>query len=93
MPFCTSRRKRKDRIETIQSLNGRLFVHTKHCRVARRMHVETNDIGGFGFEIRIVRRHIAFESMGLQTSVLPTLGQRSFSERQDGLPICGRSNA
>src|SRR5256885_16839133 len=52
MPFCASRRKRQDRIETIQSLNGCLFINTKHCRVSRRIHIERSEERRVGKECR-----------------------------------------
>src|SRR5215831_757311 len=90
MPFGTPRRKRQHGIETIQSLNGRLFVHTEDGCVSRRVHVETNNIGGFGFEIRIVRRPIVFNSVWLQSGAPPDAGNGRFRNTQ---MLCQFANA
>src|SRR5690348_10515812 len=37
----------------------------------RRMQVESDDIGGFPFELRVVTCHVAFQSMRLQTRLMP----------------------
>src|ERR1039457_6898735 len=51
--FGASRRQRQDGIETIQSLNGSLFIDAEHGRVLRRGQIEAEGVGGFAFEFRI----------------------------------------
>jgi hypothetical protein len=52
-------------------LNRGLLIYTKDRRVLRRLDVERDDVRGFLLEIRIVRAHVALESMRLQTGALP----------------------
>src|ERR1051326_3075741 len=82
MPFGTSRRQRKHGVEAIQSLNSRLFIHTEHGRMPRRAHVKTDDIGGFGFEVGIIRCHVPFNSVRLQARALPDTGDGGFRNSQ-----------
>ena len=42
--FGSPRRKRKHRIQAIQSLNRGLLIHAKHGRVLRRFQVQPDDI-------------------------------------------------
>ncbi len=71
VPFGSPGRKRKHRIEAIQSLNRGLLIHAKHGRVLRRLQIQPDDIGCFGLEIRVVARHVALQPMRLQPR-LPT---------------------
>jgi hypothetical protein len=48
-----------------------LFIHTEHRRVARRVQVRPDDIGGLGFKVRIVACHVALKPRRFQTSFLP----------------------
>ena len=41
--FGSSGRKRQNRVEPVQGLNRRLFIHTKHRRVLRRIQVQSDD--------------------------------------------------
>ena len=49
-----SRREWQHRVEPVEGLNGRLLAHAENRRVLRRVQVETDDVGGFGLEVRIV---------------------------------------
>ena len=82
--FGASRRERQDGIETIQGLNGGLLIDAEHGRVLRRVQVETEDVGGFAFEIGIVAGHIAFQTMRLQTRFLPNAMHGVFADAQRG---------
>jgi hypothetical protein len=35
-------------------LNRCLFVHAEHCRVLRRIQIQPDHIGSFGFKVRVV---------------------------------------
>jgi hypothetical protein len=59
-------RSRQHGVEPIQSLNRGLFVDAEHGRMLRWMQVQTDDIGRFGFEIRIVANPIRFPPMRFQ---------------------------
>src|SRR5271169_473758 len=56
VPFGASGRERQDGIETIQGLNGGLLIDAEHGCVLRRVQIEAQDVGGFGFELGIVAR-------------------------------------
>ena len=81
--FGTSGRKRQNRVQPVQCLNRRLFIHTEHRGVARRIQVQPNDIGGFGFEVRIVAGHVAFQTMRFQAGFLPGAMHGIFADTQD----------
>jgi hypothetical protein len=61
MTLGASRRERQDGIETIQGLNGGLFINAEHGRVLGRGQAEAEDIGGLAFEVGIVTCHVAFQ--------------------------------
>ncbi len=69
--FDSPRREWENRNQAIQRLNRRLLVHTENCGVLRRLHVEADDVGRLGLEVRIVRRHVALDPMRLETGALP----------------------
>ncbi len=64
MTLGATRRQRQHRIEAIQRLNGRLLIDTEHCRVRRRIEVETNDVRGLGLELGVIRCQIASNRCG-----------------------------
>ena len=57
--FGATGRKRQHRIQTIQRLDGTLFVDTEYCGAQRRLEVQANDIGRLLFKLRIGARHVA----------------------------------
>jgi hypothetical protein len=69
--FGASRRERQDGIKTIQGLNGGLLIDAEHGCVLGRVQREAEDVGGFGFEVGIVDRHVAFEAVRLEARFLP----------------------
>ena len=61
--------------------------------MVRRVHVETNHVGGFALEVGIVRLHVAFEAMRLQAGALPRFGDEIVMNLQHaaqlaGAPVC-----
>ena len=64
MAFGSARRERQDRIEAIQGLNSGFLIDTKHSRMLRGMQIQSNNVGSFGFEVGIIRGHIALQPMG-----------------------------
>ena len=54
MPFHAAGRQGQHRIQTVQSLDCRLLVHTENGSVLRRIQIQPNDVCGFGLEVRIV---------------------------------------
>ena len=67
----TPRGKRQYRIKPIQRLNGSLFIHAEHRCMTGWVEVKPDDIGSFGFKVRIVAGHIALQPMRLQPSLSP----------------------
>ena len=67
-------RKGQHGIETIQSLNGGLFIHTEDRRVSRRVQIEANNIRGLGFKVRVVADHVVAQPGWLQPVTLPDSG-------------------
>jgi hypothetical protein len=66
MPFGTPRRQRKHGIQTIQSLNGALLVHTEHRCVLGWFHVQRDNIRRLLLEMRIVAGHVAIQTVWLE---------------------------
>src|SRR5258706_10619733 len=52
-------------VQTIQSLNRSLFIHTKYCRMLRRVQKQPEEIRGPAAEVRITAGQIAFPTMRL----------------------------
>src|SRR3972149_6147942 len=59
MPLRATGREREDGLEAVQGLNRALLVEGEHSRMARRVQVEPNDVGGFRLEVGGRRGHIA----------------------------------
>jgi hypothetical protein len=59
------------RIQPIQCLNGAFLVDAEYRCIDWRLEIQTDDIGGFFLELRIVTGKIAAQSMRLQ----PSFGQ------------------
>lgn len=82
--FGASRRERQNGIETIQGLNGGLLIEAEHGRVLRRVQIKPEDISRFGFELRVVAGHVAFEAVRLQARFLPNAMHGVFANAQHG---------
>jgi hypothetical protein len=66
MALSQSRRKRPHRIEAVEGLAGRLLVHAEDGGMGWRGQIQSNDVGGFGFESWIVGSHEMAQPMRLQ---------------------------
>src|ERR1700723_756743 len=82
VPLDAARRKWKNRIETVQRLNGGLLSHTKNGCVLRWVQIQTDDVGRFGFEFRLVAGHVPLQAVGLQTGFLPDAMHGVFADAQ-----------
>jgi hypothetical protein len=71
VPLCAPWAQGQHRIQPIQCLNGTFLVDAEHRCIDRRLEIQTDDIGGFFLELRIVTGNIAAQSVGLQ----PSFGQ------------------
>src|SRR5258708_17036918 len=58
----------RHRIQPIQCLNGTCRVDAEHRCIDRRLEIQTDDIGGFFLELRIITGNIAAQSMRLEPS-------------------------
>src|SRR4051794_26470587 len=64
-------RERQNRIKTIECLNGSLFVHTEHRRMCRGIRIQPNDVGRFGFKLRVIGGHVALHPVRLEPMLGP----------------------
>ncbi len=71
MAFGAAGGKRQNRIEPIQCLNRRLLINTEHGGMLRRIQIQSDNVGGFGLEVRIVAGHIPLQPMRLQPRFFP----------------------
>lgn len=70
-PRRAARRQRQHAVAAVERLNGGLFVDAKHGGVARRVEIETDDVGRLAFEVGIVGSHVALQTMGLEIGFAP----------------------
>src|SRR5260370_41246821 len=63
--FSPTGRQRQNGVQTIQRLDGTLFVDTEHCGVKRRFEVQADDISRLLFKVRVGTGHIAAHAMGV----------------------------
>src|SRR6185312_6362115 len=90
--FSSTGRERQHWIQTIQCLDGTLFVDTEHCSVERRFKVQTEDIGRLLFKLRVGARHVAAYPMGLNSGPRPdtrysTMGNAQMLSQPSGAPM------
>src|SRR5260370_4725584 len=65
---------RQHGIQSVQSLNGALFVDAKDSRIDWRLQIQANDIGSLGFKIRVVAGHVTAKGVGVQSWFWPEHG-------------------
>jgi len=53
MSFSSSRRERQHRIESIKSLNRRLFIDAEHCGMLWQKQVQGDDVGRPFLKVRV----------------------------------------
>jgi hypothetical protein len=71
MSLCSSRRHRQHRIQSVQSLDAALFIHTENCSMLRRIHIKPNDFGCLLLKLWVLRHQVALDPMWLKTRSLP----------------------
>ena len=59
------------RIKPIQRLNLRLLIDAENRSMLRRIHIEADDVSSFRLKFWVVRRHISFDPVRLQTGSVP----------------------
>src|SRR5215207_144284 len=67
-------RKGQDGVQTVQGLNGALFIDTENRCVGRRLQVEPNDCGRLLLEFRVIADHVAATPVRLQSRLGPHPG-------------------
>src|SRR6266446_4411100 len=71
MTLGSSRGKRQHRSKSIKCLDGALFIHTEDRSVHRRFEIQSDNVGCFFFEFRIVACHITPQPMRLNSELAP----------------------
>src|SRR5262245_54775440 len=80
----TAGRKGQNGIQSIESLNGALLIHAKHCSMGRRLEIEANNVGCLGLEGRIVADHLMTPPGRLQTGLGPNASNPHVTDPQLG---------
>jgi hypothetical protein len=93
VPFGAPRRQRQHRVESVQRLNSRFLIHTKHSRVLRRIHVQPDDVGGFLLKLRIAASQVAFQPMWFEIRFRQYPLYSGLASAPISPPICGRTSA
>ena len=70
LAFGNASLQRQNRRSSLQCLNLRLLVDTKHQSFARRLEVKPHDIADFFDEVRVIRELEMFDTLGLQSMVM-----------------------
>lgn len=71
MTLRPTRRERQHGVESVESLDGALFIHAEDCGIERRLEIESDDISCFGLKIGIIALHVMAQTMRLQPEVGP----------------------
>ena len=71
VPFRPTRGEWQHGVEPVESLDGALFIYAEDRGIERRLEIECDDIGRFGFEIGVVTRHVTTQTVRLQSDVGP----------------------
>ncbi len=69
--FGSARREGEDGVAAIKRLDGGFLVHAEDGSIDRGLEVEADDVGGLGFEIRVVAGLVSAQTMGLETGLRP----------------------
>ena len=75
-------------LDSIQGLDGALFIHAKDGRLLRRLQIKTNDLFGFGAKMGVVARHVGTLAVRLEPSSAP-----DFLHRIEADPVTPRHQA
>jgi hypothetical protein len=67
-------RKRQDRVQTVEGLNGALFIDAENRCMGRRLQVEPNDCRRLLLEFRVIADHLAATPVRLQSRLGPHPG-------------------
>ena len=78
-----TRRQRQNGIESVERLNRRLFIDREDGGMARRVQIQPQDVRRLSLKIRIIREHVALESMRLEASPSPDAGHQHMTDAED----------
>src|SRR5258707_13344725 len=67
MSLGSSGGERQHGIQSVQSLNGALFVDAKDSRIDWRLQIQINDISSIGFKNLVDAGHVAAKAVGLHS--------------------------
>jgi len=71
VPFGSTGRKRQNRVESVERLNGGLFVHTEDHSMGRGLEIKAENLGRFALKIRIRTQFVAAQPVRLQPGFSP----------------------
>ena len=75
-------RKRQNRVQTIQGLNGGLLIDAENGGMLRRAQIEADDVSRLGFKLGIVAGHVALQAVRPQASLPPDAMHGVFTDAQ-----------
>jgi len=84
-PLGRSGAQGQKRLDSIQRLDGALFIHAKDGCLLRRLQIKTDDSFGFGAEMGVVARQVSAPPMRLEASGAP-----DFLHRVEADPVTPR---
>ena len=79
MSLGSARRKRQNRIQAVQGLDGRLFVHAKDDGMIRRVQIEADNVRGLLLEVGILAQQVTAQPVRLKTVASPNPRSRLLS--------------
>src|SRR6202034_1447406 len=80
MPFSAAWRKRQNRVQAIQRLDGALLVNAEDGGVRGWFEVQADDVGGFLFKLRIITGHITARAVRLKPKLPPHSTDRRLAD-------------
>jgi hypothetical protein len=74
MGLGSARRKRQNRIQAVQGLDGSFFVYAKDRGMIRRLQIKADNVGGLLLEVGILAQHVTAQPVRLQAVASPNPG-------------------
>jgi hypothetical protein len=71
MSLGSARRKRQNRIQAVQGLDGSLFVHAKDSGMIRRVQIKADNVSGLLLEVGILAQHVTAQPVRLKAVPSP----------------------
>jgi len=82
MPLQPPGRQRQHRVQAIQDLDGRLFIHAEDRRMLWRIQIQAEDVGCLAFKVRIVAGHVALQAVRLEPRRAPDAMDRVLAQAE-----------